>query len=126
VGFCAVYKHFSGFEFFLLPGIVHARPHAGNASRWALGQCSKKRGYMKFGIRKPSLKKRIAAQTSVKRIVRHSLGLKAPKGYGWITNPKKAVYNRVYNRTTRGCGTHVLMMLSIAVVFTFVMISLTA
>jgi hypothetical protein len=34
VGFCAVYRHFSGFEFFLLPGIVHDRPHAGNASRW--------------------------------------------------------------------------------------------
>ena len=41
-GFCAIYKHFSGFEFFLLPNIVHARPSAmlrerkplgGNASR---------------------------------------------------------------------------------------------
>jgi hypothetical protein len=35
VGVCAIYKHFSRFEFFLLPSIVHARPHAGNASRWA-------------------------------------------------------------------------------------------
>jgi len=35
VGVCAVYKHFSGFEFFLLSGIIHARPHAGNAHRWA-------------------------------------------------------------------------------------------
>jgi hypothetical protein len=34
VGFCAVFKHFSGFEFFLLPSIVHARSHAGNANRW--------------------------------------------------------------------------------------------
>lgn len=59
---------------------------------------------MKFGIRKPSLKKRIAARTSVKRAVRHRLGLKAPRGYGWITNPKKAAYNRVYNRTTVGLG----------------------
>jgi hypothetical protein len=35
VGFCGIFKHFSGFEFFLLPGIVHARPPASNASRWA-------------------------------------------------------------------------------------------
>ena len=27
-------------------------------------------------------------------------GLKAPRGYGWLTNPKKAAYNRVYNRTS--------------------------
>jgi hypothetical protein len=31
------------------------------------------------------------------------MGLKAPKGMGWLTNPKKAAYNRVYNRTTKGC-----------------------
>lgn len=55
---------------------------------------------MKFGVRMPSLKKSIAARTSVKRFVRHNLGLKAPRGYGWLTNPKKALYNRVYNRTT--------------------------
>ncbi len=55
---------------------------------------------MKIGIRKPSLKKMISARTSVKRIVRHNLGLKAPRGFGWLTNPKKALYNRVYNRTT--------------------------
>jgi len=55
---------------------------------------------MKCGMRKPSLKKSIAARTSVKRYIRHSLGLKAPRGWGWLTNPKKAAYNRVYNRTT--------------------------
>ena len=60
---------------------------------------------MKFGIRMPSLTKRIAARTSWKRYVRHSLGFKAPRGWGWLTNPKKAAYNRVYNRTTvKGCG----------------------
>jgi hypothetical protein len=58
---------------------------------------------MKFGFRIPNLNKRIAARTSVKRIIRHNLGFKAPRGYGWITNPKKALYNRVYNRTTTGC-----------------------
>lgn len=58
---------------------------------------------MKIGFRKPSIKKRIAARTSVKRVIRHSLGFKAPRGLGWITNPKKAAYNRIYNRTTVGC-----------------------
>lgn len=58
---------------------------------------------MKFGFRTPSIKKRIAARTSLKRVVRHQLGLKVPRGWGWITNPKKAAYNRVYNRSTRGC-----------------------
>lgn len=59
---------------------------------------------MKFGFRIPSINKRIAARTSVKRYVRHSLGFKAPKGWGWLTNPKKAAYNRVYSRTTFGIG----------------------
>jgi hypothetical protein len=55
---------------------------------------------MKFGIRKPSLRKMIAARTSPARFVRQSLGLKAPRGYGWLTNPRRAAYNRIYNRTT--------------------------
>ncbi|NLL67850.1 MAG: hypothetical protein GX236_09170 [Clostridiaceae bacterium] len=55
---------------------------------------------MKFGMRKPSIRKSIAARTSVKRYIRHSLGVKAPRGWGWITNPKKALYNRVYRKTT--------------------------
>jgi hypothetical protein len=58
---------------------------------------------MRFGIRKPSLKKRVAARPSWKRTARHRIELKAPRGWGWLTNPKKAVYNRVYNRTTKGC-----------------------
>jgi hypothetical protein len=55
---------------------------------------------MKFGLRTPSLKKSIAARFSLERVIRHNVGLKAPKGYGWFTNYKKALYNRVYNRTT--------------------------
>jgi len=58
----------------------------------------------KIGFRKPSISKRIGARTSIKRAVRHRAGLKAPRGAGWITNPRRAAYNRVYNRTTRGCG----------------------
>jgi hypothetical protein len=59
---------------------------------------------MKFGFRIPNLNKRIAARTSVKRAIRHNLGLKAPKGMGWITDPKRAAYNKVYNKTSRGCS----------------------
>jgi tetratricopeptide (TPR) repeat protein len=57
---------------------------------------------MKIGFRKPSLKKRISARTSLKRCVRHSLGFKMPRGFGVATNPKKFLYNKVYNRTTFG------------------------
>jgi len=58
---------------------------------------------VRFGLRRPSIRKRLSARTSLKRAVRHRLGLKAPRGWGWITNPRKAAYNRIYSRTTRGC-----------------------
>lgn len=68
---------------------------------------------MKFGFRIPSIKKRIAARTSVKRVIRHNLGLKAPRGMGWFTNPKKALYNKVYNKTSRGCLFQIVLFISI-------------
>ena len=55
---------------------------------------------MKFGFRTPSLKRRIAARTSVKRQVIHRAGLKMPRGWGWLRDPKKYAYNKVYNRTS--------------------------
>ncbi len=55
---------------------------------------------VKIGMRKPSLKKRVSARTSIKRQVVHRAGIKMPRGYGAVRNPKKAVYNKVYNRTT--------------------------
>jgi len=55
---------------------------------------------MKFGMRKPSLKKRISARTSIKRQVIHRAGLKMPRGWGWLRNPKKYAYNKVYNKTS--------------------------
>ena len=55
---------------------------------------------MRIGPRTPSLRRRVAARTSWKRYVRHSLGLKAPRGMGWLTNPRRAAYNRAYNRLT--------------------------
>lgn len=56
---------------------------------------------MKFGLFFPSPRKRIAARLSLKRAVRQSLGLKAPRGLGWFTHPKRAAYNRVYHRTRK-------------------------
>lgn len=57
---------------------------------------------MKFGFRVPSLKKRLSARFSWKRYIRHSLGIKMPRGFGIFTNPKKAIYNKVYRKTTVG------------------------
>lgn len=54
----------------------------------------------KFGMRKPSLNKRIGARTSIKRQLVHRAGIKMPKGYRWVRNPKKFVYNKVYNKTS--------------------------
>lgn len=62
---------------------------------------------MKFGIRKPSIKRSISARTTgrAKRAVKKALipGY-GKKGMGWITNPKKAAYNKVYNKTSIGLG----------------------
>ena len=74
---------------------------------------------MKFGFRTPSFKKRIAARTSWKRVVRHNLGFKAPRGMGWLTNPKKYMYNKVYNKTTTGCM--VVLMYLVGGLFVLVM-----
>ena len=74
---------------------------------------------MKFGFRIPSLTKRIAARTSVKRVIRHNLGFKAPRGMGWITDPKKALYNKLYNKTSRGCLVNVVFLLSMPLVLAY-------
>ena len=68
---------------------------------------------MKFGFRIPSITKRIAARTSPARFVRQNLGLKAPRGYGWLTNPKKYVYNKVYNKTSSGCMLTLLLIIGL-------------
>lgn len=58
---------------------------------------------MKIGIRVPSLKKSISARTTgkVKRDIKKAVvpGY-GKKGTGWIKDPKKAAYNKVYNKTT--------------------------
>ena len=58
---------------------------------------------MKFGFRTPSLKRSFKARTTgkAKRAVKKALipGY-GKKGMGWIKNPKKAAYNKVYNKTS--------------------------
>ncbi|ABX43300.1 hypothetical protein Cphy_2943 [Lachnoclostridium phytofermentans ISDg] len=58
---------------------------------------------MKYGIRKPSLKKSFKARTTgkAKRKIKKALipGY-GKKGMGWLKNPKKAAYNKVYNKTS--------------------------
>ena len=60
---------------------------------------------MKIGARKPSIKKRVTARTTEKivRSAKRSVNpLYGKKGMGYVNNPKKAVYNKVYNKTTFG------------------------
>jgi hypothetical protein len=71
---------------------------------------------MKFGFRVPSITKRIAARTSPARFVRHNLGIKAPRGMGWVTNPKKFAYNKVYNKTSSGCLVGLVILILVPVV----------
>lgn len=58
---------------------------------------------MKYGIRKPSLRKSISARTTgrAKRAVKKALipGY-GKKGTGILKNPRKALYNKVYHKTT--------------------------
>ena len=54
-------------------------------------------------MRKPSVKRSIKARTTgrakraVKKAVIPGYG---KKGMGWIKNPKKAAYNKIYKKTT--------------------------
>lgn len=60
---------------------------------------------MKIGMRKPSLKKSFAARTTgrAKRAVKKAIipGY-GRRGMGWLTNPKKAAYDKIYKKTTFG------------------------
>ena len=59
---------------------------------------------MKFGFRTPSLKKSLSARTTgqANRKLKKAVNpLYGKKGMGIVNNPKKAVYNKVYNKTTK-------------------------
>jgi len=58
---------------------------------------------MKLGMRTPNIKKSFKARTSgrMKRKLNAAVNpLYGKKGMGYIRNPKKALYNKVYRKTT--------------------------
>ena len=58
---------------------------------------------MKYGMRTPNINKRISARTTgkIKRTANKAVNpLYGKKGMGFINNPSKAIYNKVYNKTT--------------------------
>lgn len=58
---------------------------------------------VKIGMRKPSIKRSIKARTTgqLKRKVKSTINpFYGKKGMGWVRNPKKALYNKVYNKTS--------------------------
>lgn len=95
---------------------------------------------MKVGVRKPSIKKSIKARTTgkAKRAVKSAVNpLYGKKGMGWINDPKKAAYNKVYNKTTvgvkdiakatssnngctKGCLTYTIMIITIFVLIAII------
>lgn len=58
---------------------------------------------MKIGMKTPNFKKSIKARTTgkVKRKIKKALipGY-GKKGMGWVKDPKRAAYNKMYNKTS--------------------------
>lgn len=90
---------------------------------------------MKTGYRKPNIKKSLSARTSgqVKRTAKRAASpLYGKEGMGWVNNPKKAVYNKVYNKTTKsvfdddssagciGCGCIGLVLIGLYIVISMI------
>ena len=58
---------------------------------------------MKFGMRKPNIKKSIKAQTTgaIKRKAKKSVNpLYGKSGMGFIKDPKKSINNKIYKKKT--------------------------
>lgn len=86
---------------------------------------------MKYGVRTPSVRKSISARTSgrVTRSINRSVNpYYGKKGMGWVNNPRKAGYNKVYNKTNcPSVGVLVflvtLVMLSPIIIFGLIILS---
>lgn len=60
---------------------------------------------MKFGMRKPSLKKSFKARTTGKakrKLKKAVISGYGKKGMGFVKNPKRSVKNKIYKKTTFG------------------------
>lgn len=86
---------------------------------------------MKYGVRKTSVRKSISARTSgrVTRSINRSVNpYYGKKGMGWVNNPRKAGYNKVYNKTScPSVGVLIflvtLVMLSPIIIFGLIILS---
>lgn len=59
---------------------------------------------MKIGIRTPNIKKSFKARTTgkINRKVKNSINpLYGKNGMGYLNNPEEAIYNKVYNKTSK-------------------------
>ena len=62
---------------------------------------------VKIGLRTPSLKKSFKARTTgkLKRQIKKATNpFYGKKGMGYIKNPKRAIKNKIYHKTTFGIG----------------------
>ena len=62
---------------------------------------------VKFGLRTPSLKKSFKARTTGKlkrKIKKATNPFYGKKGMGYIKNPKRAIKNKIYHKTTFSLG----------------------
>lgn len=58
---------------------------------------------MKFGMRKPNIKKSIKARTTgkLKRKIKSTINpFYGKKGMGFIKNPSRSIKNKIYRKTT--------------------------
>ena len=90
---------------------------------------------MKYGMRTPNINKRISARTTGKitRTMNKAVNpLYGKKGMGFINDPSKAIYNKVYNKTTISVdkiingifGTILMLIIIFIAVFTIAAISI--
>lgn len=81
---------------------------------------------MKVGMRTPNLNKSLKARTTgkakrqIKKAINPAYG---KKGMGWVNDPKRAAYNKVYNKTTFSLIDSNLIVLGI-VIFVIVILAL--
>ena len=81
-------------------------------------------------VRKPSINKRVSARTTgkVNRAIKGAVNpLYGKKGMGLINDPHKAMYNKVYNKTSRGAessvNTIVFIVFIICMIITYKLVS---
>lgn len=52
-------------------------------------------------IKSFSIAGRIAGRLSPRKQIVNRCGLKTPSGFGWLRNPRKFLYDKIYNRVNK-------------------------